>query len=167
MRTLEMAMKNIIPGELHVVIAERGDQVTGVFWTRNPHQHLANLSSATHLGRIEIQPSPHASRVVNGLARRFEASTSSRSSESFWTVADFEEVLAALREYDLSLGALIERAGVKLDDHVYIPALGRGVVTGFTRCGRVIVRLDRPKAHSQASAIAPRSCVKPILRAGN
>jgi hypothetical protein len=165
MRTLEVAMKNIIPGELHVVVAERGDQITGIFWTRNPHQHLANLSSATHLGRIDIRPSPHAARVVASLARRFEASTSSRSSESFWTFADFEEILAALGEYDLAVGALVERAGIKLDDPVYISKLGRGVVTGFTRCGRLIVRLDRPTQHAQASAIAPRSQVKPILRA--
>lgn len=158
-------MKSILPGELHIVVAERHDQVTGVFWTRSPQQFLANLASSTHLGRTESHACAHAARVLAGLARRFEDSIEVRAFECFWTAADFEEVLAALGEYDLERGILIERAGVKLDHPVYVTKLGRGIVTGFTQCGRVIVRLDRPTAHAQASAIAPRSMVKPVLRA--
>jgi hypothetical protein len=160
------AMKNVIAGELHVVVAERQDQVTGVFWTRNPQQQLANISCTTQIGRVDVRPCARAARLVNGLADRFEASITARNVERFWSAADFEEIIAALEEYDLETGALKERAGIKLHDAVYVTNLGRGVVTGFSNTGRIMVRLDRPKAHAQACAIAPRSCVKPILRAG-
>lgn len=166
MRDWTKAMKNVIAGELHVVVAERIDQVTGVLWTRNPKQQLANLSSAAQIGRVDIRPSARAGRVVESLARRFETSLTARNFESFWTAADFEEVIAALGEYDLKTGNIVERAGVKLHDAVYVTKLGRGVVTGFSRCGRVVVRLDKPREHAQASAIAPRSTVKPIIRPG-
>jgi hypothetical protein len=159
-------MKQIIPGQLHVVVAERQDQVTGVFWTRNPDQHLANLASATQqLGRVEVCPGRHAPMVVQSLSRRLSDSIQTRGTDCFWTCADFEEVLAALSEYDLDKGVLVERAGLRANDPVYIPKLGRGVVQSFTRCGRVVVRLTRPDNMAKAVAIATRASVKPILRA--
>jgi hypothetical protein len=158
-------MKNVVPGEIHLVVAERHDQVTGVFWTRNPNQHLANLASATQLGRVDVRPGRHAAKVVQSLSRRLSDSIQTRGADCFWTSADFEEVLAALGEYDLDKGVLIERAGIRAKDRVYIPNVGRGVVQSFTRCGRLIVRLDRPDNMAAAVAIAARASVKPVLRA--
>lgn len=157
-------MKHISPGDLHVVIAERQDQVIGVCWTRSPAQHLANLSAATQIGRTEVRPSPYATRICKALSKRFADSLQLQGHECFWTSADFEEVIAALNEYDLVKGLLIERAGVRANDQVYIPEVGRGVVTGFTLCGRVIVKLDRGSL-TKAIAIARRADVKPVVRA--
>jgi hypothetical protein len=165
MHTLEAAMKHVIPGELHVVVAERQDQVTGVMYTRKPHEHLVTLASATQLGRIEVRPSAYAPRVVESLARRFVSSTTEGSAASFWTLADFEELLAALDEYDLDRGILVERAGVKINAPVYVPKVGRGTVRGFTPCGRVIVRLTENGKPGQTGVIAPRSQVKPVISA--
>jgi HAMP domain-containing protein len=157
-------MKRIIPGEIHLVVAERHDQVTGLFWTRNPEQRLANLASTVDLGRTSIRPTQHAVRILKSLAQRLP-DIGIRDEDAIWTSSDFEEVLAALAEFDLATGKMIERAGLRANDPVYIPALGRGVVTGFTGCGRVIVELDRGNRLAKSVAIASRASVKPILRA--
>jgi hypothetical protein len=157
-------MKRINPGELHLVVAERQDQVTGLFWTRNPEQRLANLASTVALERTSIRPTRHAARIIRSLGKRLP-DLGIRDEDTIWTSSDFEEVLAALAEFDLATGKMIERAGLRANDPVYIPALGRGVVTGFTGCGRVMVRLNRPNNMAAATAIAPRASVKPILRA--
>jgi hypothetical protein len=150
---------------VHIVIAERQDQVVGVHWTRHPKQHLANLASTTHLGKVDVRPSRHAAKVVKSLAKRLAESIQTQGLDCFWTTSDFEEVVAALEEYDLDKGVLVERAGLRANDPVYIPKLGRGVVQSFTRCGRVVVRLTRPDNMAKAVAIATRASVKPILRA--
>jgi hypothetical protein len=157
-------MRKIIPGELHIVLAERQDQVIGVFWTRNPDQQLANLASATHLGKVDVRPSRHAAKVVKSLAKRLAESIQTQGPDCFWTTSDFEEVVAALEEYDLDRGVLVERAGLRATHPVYIPNLGRGIVTGFTGCGRVIVELDRGNRLAKSVAIASRASVKPVLR---
>lgn len=157
-------MKRIKEGELHVVIAERGDQLVGVIYTRKPCEQVSLLASLTHVGRVEIRPSPYAKRIVEAIGRKFETSITCRSTESFWTSADFEDLVASLDEWDAPTGAQVENAGVKLHAPVYVQTLGRGVVTGFTRFGRVVVRMDRPDNLAAAVAIAPRSQVKPVLR---
>lgn len=150
--------------EIHLVVAERQDQVTGVFWTRRPKQLLASLGGATYVGRVQIFASRHAGAVLKGLERRFEHSIETRAFECFWTLADFEEVLHALAEYDLDTGRLKERAGIRANDKVYVAKLGRGRVTGFTRCGRLVVEIERPGANfAKLTAFAPRSQVKPIV----
>lgn len=166
MHSLREAMKNVIAGELHVVVAEREDQIVGVMWTRHPEQHLSNLARATQLGRVEVRPSPHAPQIVASLEKRFDAAIDVRGASAFWTLADFEEVIDALGEYDLARGILAERAGLKSGDPVYVTNIGRGVVKSFTMCGRVVVEFDRPHKNSRVGAIAPRSAVKPILRPG-
>jgi hypothetical protein len=164
MHTLESTMKNVIAGELHIVVAERQDQITGIFWTRNPHQHLANLASATHLGRVEIRACPYAPRVIDGVGRRLSPSIDSQSAGSFWSRADFEEILAAVDEYDLATGRRIANAGVKVGDPVHVAKHGRGRVKSMSHAGLINVALDRPDGDT-IGVVAHRSMVKPILRA--
>lgn len=152
-------------GQPHIVIAERQDQITGVMYSRKPTEYLALLASATHLGRTEVRPSRHAPKIVKALASRFSHSITDRNESSFWTAADYEELIAALDEFDLDRGVLIARAGVKLNDLVEVAHHGRGRVTGFTICGRVMVRLEKAGRLAEVGAIAPRSMVKPVIRA--
>lgn len=163
----EKLMQTVAPGELHLVVAERLDQVVGVMWTLKPKQVLSNLSSTTHLGRAEIEPAKGAKRVVTQLAARFEASITASTAEAFWTTADFEEIKSAIAEYDLATGMRIENAGVKVGSEVQINNLGRGTVTGFDKSGRLMVTLERPRFSKGMIAIAPRSEVKPVIRAAS
>jgi hypothetical protein len=165
MHTLEHAMKSIVAGQLHLAIIERQDGFTGIAWTRHPQQYLSILAGAAPLGRIEVRPSPHAVVVLDGLRKRFANSVTDRSDAIVWTTVEFEQCVAALDEYDLERGALVSRDGIRPNDRVYVTNLGKGVVTGFTRCGRIMVRLDRPNQLAEVAAFAPRSCVKPILTA--
>lgn len=160
----EKLMQTVAPGELHLVVAERLDQVVGVMWSQKPKQALSNLASTTHLGRADTTPARAAKKIVAELAARFESSITARTTESFWTSADFEEVQAAIAEYDLATGARIENAGVKVGTEVQVENLGRGRVTGFDRSGRLMVKLERPAFAAGCVAVAPRSSVKPVIR---
>lgn len=145
-------------GELHLVVAERADNITGVCWTRHPHQHVANLSGVIDLSSVEMRASPHAVAVYEALRKRFASTTEASAESVFWTHSDYDQVIAALDEIDLERGIWTSRDGIKLDD------LGTGTVKGFTPCGRIRVSLDRPDNYAAVGAIAPRSCVKPVVR---
>lgn len=165
MHTLEHAMKQVVPGALHLVVAERvADGQVGVIHTRKPQEFLSSIAATAQLARVEVRPGVAAGKVVDSMAGRYALSITSRSHNTFWTMADFEEVIAAIDEYNLDRGVLVERAGVKLDDPVFVSRMGRGVVTGFTRCGRVVVRLARANGLAEVGVISPRSMVKPIVR---
>ncbi len=163
MHTLEQAMKHIVPGEQHVIVASRQqDGAVGLFYTREPGNWLVALSNSCQLDQVEVRPSVKAPSVVEQMRKRF-ASIHIASSALPWYQLDFRQVIEALDEYDLTRGCLVMRGGVKVNDPVYVNNAGRGIVTGFTRCGRVMVRLDRMGMHC-AAVYAPRSAIKPVLR---
>jgi hypothetical protein len=151
--------------QMHVVIAERHDHVVGALWTRHPRELLSILAGAT-LGRVCT--CARAATPRGWCAASPSASSTSitaKSMDSFWTVADFEEVVAALGEYDLERGVRIESAGMRINDEVHVTGWGRAIVTGFADSGHVTVRLTHPGANAYG-AVAPRSLVKPVIRAG-
>jgi hypothetical protein len=80
-----------------------------------------------------------------------------------WYLVDFDQAVDALAEYDLETGARVRGAALKVRDRVYVSAAGRGVVEGFTACGRVTVRMETNPLTARV-VHAPRSLVKPIVR---
>jgi hypothetical protein len=154
-------MKTIRPGMPHVVVVEQLDGSVAVQHSRAPLDLLARLGSHVYLGRVEVRPSPRAQAIAERVRDRLPGGP---VHEFTWHPADFEQAIELLDEYNLETGLIVQRAGVMLNGVVQVAKHGRGVVTGFTRCGRVMVRLDRP-GRAAITAIAPRSQVKPVVRA--
>jgi hypothetical protein len=157
------AASRAAPGQPHVLIVEQLDGSTSSQATRQPRELLARLGTVVTIGRTIYRPGARAATVANLIRERVGAAA---GEAVVWLPFDFEDLAELLDEYDLATGQMVKRAGVRLADPVQVSRLGRGVVTGFTRCGRVIVLMDHPRRGVvECTAIAPRAHVKPVVRA--
>jgi hypothetical protein len=162
---LEQAMKHIVPGALHVIVASRHqDGAVGLFYSRDPSTWLVALSSHAQLDQVEVRHGAASAHVVEQLRTRFDPLHAPAGALP-WYLIDFDQATKALGEYDLETGARVAGAAFKLHDRVYVASAGRGVVEGFTPCGRVTVRMEANRLTSRV-VHAPRSLVKPIVRMG-
>lgn len=157
----EKLMKQIQPGELHVVIAGRLDGVVGFLYTRDPLEWLARLGSHMDLGEIEVRASAAAVKIVKYLRSRF--SKANVPSDSMpWYLVDYCQAVEALEEVNIATGE--PHNGLELEAPVMIMSTrARGRVFGFTCRGQVVVKLDAGR-FTENIVIAPREDVKPIVR---
>jgi hypothetical protein len=157
----EKLMKQIQPGSLHVVVAGRLDGTVGFLYTRNPLDWLATLGNHFELGEIEVRASAAAEKIVRYLRSRFSVAHIPNERMP-WYLVDYPQAVQALDEIDLDTGE--PTSGLELGAKVQVdPGRRRGSVFGFTRSGRVVVKLDG-LTFTENIVIAPRENVKRIVR---
>lgn len=156
----EKVMKQIRPGELHVVIVSREqDSAVGLFYTRDPMNWLSALASHGPLRDVEVRPARAAAQVVERLRGHFSL-THLVGAALPWYQVDFEQAIAALSAVNLDTGAELIRCGV--GDPVSVRG-ERGKVIGYTRGGEIVVKIDRAPIVANLM-IAARADVKPVVR---
>jgi hypothetical protein len=157
----EKIMKQVTPGAQHALLVKRADGVVGLFFTREPMNWLGVLSQHIEIEEAECRPSPASPRIVSHLRARF--AHAHIPNESYpWYLIDFPQAVEALGDFDLATGELLD--ALKPDAEVLVlPDRQRGRVIGFSRCGRVIVRLHTTRLISNL-VLALRENIKPVLR---
>jgi hypothetical protein len=156
-------MKQIHPGEQHVIIASRiQDGAVGLFYTREPGNWLAAIAAHFQLASVEVRPSSAAPKVIEALRRRFAVAHTPYDTMP-WFLVDFRQAVEALNALDVETGE--PRRDLEIAARVMVlPQRLRGSVVGYTRRGQVAVKLVGNGAVSNV-VIAMRDQVKPILRA--
>jgi hypothetical protein len=135
-----LLMRHVIPGAMHVVLAGRADGLVGSVYTRAPIDWLLTISDSFNINRHEIRPSAHAERIVRAWRSRF-AIEPQPGSLLPWFRAPFVDAVRALNDYNTRTGSAFQ--AIELDAPVLVKASGSlGRVIGFSRCGRVAVRLE-------------------------
>lgn len=156
----EKIVRQIQPGELHVVLVKRvSDGLVGIVYTRAPMDWLVIVSHDTPLAETEVRISPAAERIVSALRARFEIAHEPKELMPWFLIA-FEQAVAALSEFNLRTGA--PWLTIELHSAVYhIAAQARGVVVGKMAGGSFAVRLD---GRIPNTIMARRDELKPIVR---
>jgi hypothetical protein len=149
------------PKAAHIVILERDDGHTYFASTFNPQGVVLRLNGAGFLThRCQVVDSPHAEAIVEAVGRQFELHR--RDAFGPWYVADYDDVLRVLNDYDTETGRRWRDARFEIGARVRVTGAGKGAIKGF-RGQMLIVTLDTPSGAAR-EVIAPKSLVKPVLR---
>src|SRR6185369_4410302 len=103
--------KRIQPGSLHVIVASRVDGPVGLFYSHDPGNWLAAISTHVTLDQVEVRPSRAAARVVDQLRARF-AILHTPSDALPWYLIDMQQAIRALNAIDLETGELVRDLAV-------------------------------------------------------
>jgi hypothetical protein len=159
---LHKLMRHVVPGAMHVVLAGRDDGVVGSVYTRAPVDWLLAVSDSFKITHHEIRASAAAARVVTAWRSRFSLEPQPGSLLPWFRVL-FMDAVRALDEYNLTTGeiftAIETQAPVRITGYAGAP---RGKVIGFTRCGRVAVKLEGSPLVSNV-CLVPRDAVELAL----
>jgi hypothetical protein len=158
----EKFVKQIQADSMHAMVVKRGDGLVGLFYTREPMNWLGILSQHALIEEAEVRPSAHSPRIVSFMRARFAHAHT--PNEAFpWYLVDFQQAVDALNDFNHETGELLDL--LKPDTPVLVlPERKRGTVIGFSRCGRVVVKLHSPH-HISNLVLALRENVKPVVRA--
>jgi hypothetical protein len=156
----EKIMRQIQPGELHVVLVKRhSDGLVGIVYTRTPMDWLVALSDHTQLAEVEVRISPAAERIVTALRARFEISHAPNELMP-WFLIDFAQAMASLCEFNLRTG----NRWLKLELQAavfHIERQCRGTIIGLLSGNTFAVKLD---GDLPLLITAHRDELKPIVR---
>lgn len=149
------------PTAAHIVIVERDDSHTYLASTFNPEGCVRRLNGAgliTH--RCQVVDSPYSEEIVEAVGREFKL----HRQDAFgpWYVADFDDVLRVLNDYDMQTGRRWRDARFEVGARVQVQGAGKGCIKSF-HGQKLVVSLDAPVGAAR-EVIAPRSLVKPVLR---
>lgn len=150
------------PKASHILIVERDDGHTFLKATFNPRTALQTLNGAgmlTH--RWQAIDSPHAEEIALRVAGEFEVYRV--DAHGPWFIAEYDDVLRTLQDFDIATGKRVRDDRFQLQQPVQVESVGRGVISAFS--GRlIVVKLDQPRGNV-SRVLAPRSLVKPVIRA--
>ena len=139
--------------------------------TRHPAAQLDHLGTQLEIARSLVITTPHAERIAVQLRATFSGKALSTFGDHPYYLVDWEEVEAALAEFDLVTGRRLRMGDVAVGDPVRVSiAMAseperklRGHVTAITG-RRFAVKLDLPDGEMH-SLLATRAQLKPIIRA--
>jgi hypothetical protein len=154
-------VKQIQPGQQHIIIAGRDDGAVGLFYARDPLNWLAAIGTHFALADVEVRPGTAAVQVVEEMRAQF-AFAHLPGAALPWYLIDYRQAIDALNARNLDTGEL-RRLALQSEVMVF-PNRDRGRVMGYTRGGQVVVRLHTSPFVANV-VIASAGMVKPVLRA--
>jgi hypothetical protein len=141
--------------------------------TRHPAVQLEHFGMQLEVAHRLVVTTPHADRIANELRIEFADAQTTTFCDRPYFLADWEDVVRVIGEFDAATGRRLTRSGVSVGDAVWVDIstacpqfLGRsrrGEVTGISG-RRYLVRLDDPIG-DLVSFWAPRKHIKPVIRA--
>lgn len=159
-----------VPG-LCLVAVQTATKAVTFFSTRHPHDQIVHLGTALTVENRLTVATAHADRLAAELRAQFYEKVLTAYGNRPWFLVDWEDVVAAIGEFDLATGRRQVLGDVALGDQVQVelstasdPALkARGEITAISGV-RFLVRLNNPIGEL-SGCWAPRSAIKPIRRA--
>lgn len=165
-----MSQVPVQPLHPYLVALQTATGAVAFLVTRHPATQIEHLGTQLELAHRLVVTTAHAERIANELRLELADRVSSAWGSHPYFLADWEEVLDLIGQFDHATGKRLTRAGVSVGDLVQVDLSTvdmpnqkcRGEVAGIS-AKRYLVRLHTPIGDF-TGMWAPRSQIKPVVR---